>query len=190
VMTNSEQPIVIKKYPTRRLYNTRASAHVTLDDVAAMVKNGDYFIVQDVKTGEDITRLILTQVIFEQEKKIGQNLLPITFLRQLIRFYGDGMQAMVRRYLEISIESLARDQTSFQRQISLGVSALGLFEERARRNIELFERTLLAPLAGLGVTSGGQETPLPKGSKIDQTDDLVQQRHDISDDCADKDTGR
>jgi polyhydroxyalkanoate synthesis repressor PhaR len=95
LMSSSDRPIIIKKYANRRLYNTGSSTYVTLDDLAVMVKNGDEFAVQDAKTGEDITRSVLAQIIFDQEGKEGQNLLPIAFLRQLIQFYGDSMQAMV-----------------------------------------------------------------------------------------------
>src|ERR1051326_7858266 len=91
-MAKSEEPVTIKKYANRRLYNTGTSTYVTLEDLAALVKSGEDFVVYDAKTGEDITRSVLTQIIFEQENKEGQNLLPITFLRQLIRFYGDSMQ--------------------------------------------------------------------------------------------------
>ncbi len=103
-MTKTAEPITIKKYANRRLYNTGTSTYVTLEDLAAMVKTGEDFVVFDAKTGEEITRSVLTQIIFEQENKQGQNLLPITFLRQLIRFYGDSMQMLVPRYLEVSIE--------------------------------------------------------------------------------------
>lgn len=112
-MTNTERPIVIKKYATRRLYNMVTSEHITLDDVAVMAKNGDEFVVLDTVSGEDITRLLLMQVIFEQEKKIGQHLLPTKVLRQLIRFYGDGMQMLVRRYLEMTIEPLVANKKNF-----------------------------------------------------------------------------
>ena len=90
-MAKSEQPTTIKKYANRRLYNTGTSTYVTLEDLAAMVKDGEDFLVYDAKTGDDITRSVLAQIIFEQENKAGQNLLPTTFLRQLIRFYGDSM---------------------------------------------------------------------------------------------------
>ena len=104
-MAKSDEPITIKKYANRRLYNTGTSTYVTLEDLASMVKSGENFVVYDAKTNEDITRSVLTQIIFEQENKEGgQNLLPINFLRQLIRFYGDSMQMMVPRYLEVSIE--------------------------------------------------------------------------------------
>jgi polyhydroxyalkanoate synthesis repressor PhaR len=102
-------PIVIKKYANRRLYNTATSSYVTLDDLSAMVKKGGDFVVYDAKTGEDITRSVLTQIIVEEEQK-GQNLLPISFLRQLISFYGDNMQWLVPRYLEHAMKSFAHNQ--------------------------------------------------------------------------------
>src|ERR1700751_732279 len=117
--TKTAEPVTIKKYANRRLYNTGTSSYVTLEDLAAMVKNGEDFVVYDAKTGEDITRSVLTQIIFEQESKEGQQqLLPIAFLRQLIRFYGDSMQMLVPRYLEASIESLTREQQKFRDQIT------------------------------------------------------------------------
>ena len=117
-MTKTAEPITIKKYANRRLYNTGTSTYVTLEDLAAMVKKGEDFVVYDAKTGEEITRSVLTQIIFEQENKEGQNLLPIAFLRQLIRFYGDSMQMLVPRYLEVSIESLTREQEKFRQQLA------------------------------------------------------------------------
>ena len=95
----SESPVIIKKYANRRLYNTQTSSYVTLDHLAKMVKDGTEFEVRDARTGEDITRSVLTQIIFEEEAK-GQSLLPIQFLRQLIRFYGDSLQAFVPGYLD------------------------------------------------------------------------------------------
>ena len=141
-MAKSEEPVVIKKYANRRLYNTGTSTYVTLEDLAGMVKNGEDFIVYDAKTGEDITRSVLTQIIFEQENKGGQNLLPIAFLRQLIRFYGDSMQMLVPRYLEVSIESLTREQEKFREQMShtFGAGPFAPLEDQVRRNMEMFER--------------------------------------------------
>ena len=142
-MTKSGEPITIKKYANRRLYNTGTSTYVTLEDLATMVKNGEDFVVYDAKTGEDITRAVLAQIIFEQENKEGgQNLLPINFLRQLIRFYGDSMQMLVPRYLEVSLESLTREQEKFRQQMAqtFGVSAFGPLEEQVRRNMEMFEK--------------------------------------------------
>jgi polyhydroxyalkanoate synthesis repressor PhaR len=142
-MAKSDEPVTIKKYANRRLYNTGTSSYVTLEDLATMVKAGEDFVVYDAKTGEDITRSVLAQIIFEQENKEGaQNLLPINFLRQLIRFYGDSMQMLVPRFLEASIESLTREQEKFRQQMTqaLGVTAFGPLEDQVRRNMEMFER--------------------------------------------------
>src|SRR5438552_13698310 len=151
-MAKSDQPITIKKYANRRLYNTGTSTYVTLEDLATMVKAGENFVVYDAKTNEDITRSVLTQIIFEQENKEGgQNLLPINFLRQLIRFYGDSMQMMVPRYLEVSIDSLTQQQSKFRDQVSqaFGMGGFGSMEDQVRRNMEMFERTfaMFAPFA-------------------------------------------
>src|SRR3954449_2840084 len=117
-MAKSDEPVTIKKYANRRLYNTGTSTYVTLEDLASMVKKGSDFTVYDAKSGEDITRSVLAQIIFEQENKEGQNLLPITFLRQLIRFYGDSMQTLVPSYLELSLATLTRDQDKFREQMA------------------------------------------------------------------------
>src|ERR1700754_1200389 len=143
-MAKTDQPTTIKKYANRRLYNTGTSTYVTLEDLATMVKNGEDFLVYDAKTGDDITRSVLAQIIFEQENKAGQNLLPTTFLRQLIRFYGDSMQMLVPRYLEQSIESLTREQEKFRTQMPQAFGAIGAFdplEEQVRLTMEMFERT-------------------------------------------------
>ena len=141
-MAKSDEPITIKKYANRRLYNTGTSTYVTLEDLATMVKEGDDFVVFDAKTGEEITRSVLAQIIFEQENKEGQNLLPINFLRQLIRFYGDSMQMLVPRYLEVSLESLTREQEKFRQQMAqaFGVGSFGPLEDQVRRNMEMFEK--------------------------------------------------
>jgi polyhydroxyalkanoate synthesis repressor PhaR len=150
-MAKPDGPVTIKKYANRRLYNTGTSTYVTLEDLATMVKAGDDFLVHDAKTGEDITRQVLAQIIFEQENKEGQSLLPITFLRQLIRFYGDSMQMLVPRYLEVSIDSLTREQEKFREQIAqaFGGGPFGALEDQVRRNMEMFERTfsLFTPFA-------------------------------------------
>ena len=117
-MATEKQPTVIKKYANRRLYHTGTSTYVTLEDLAGMVRNGEDFVVYDAKSGEDITRSVLTQIIFEQENKEGQNLLPVTFLRQLIRFYGDSLQALVPSYLEFSMENLSREQQKLREQMA------------------------------------------------------------------------
>ncbi|MBV1703378.1 MAG: polyhydroxyalkanoate synthesis repressor PhaR, partial [Hyphomicrobiales bacterium] len=105
-----KSPVMIKKYANRRLYHTGSSSYVTLEDLAAMVKKGEDFVVRDAKSNEDITRSVLTQIIFEQESRAGQNLLPISFLRQLIGFYGDSLQALVPSYLQMSIDRFAGER--------------------------------------------------------------------------------
>src|ERR671921_2340223 len=139
-MAEAKEPITIKKYANRRLYNTGTSTYVTLEDLAVMVKQGEDFVVYDAKTGEDITRSVLAQIIFEQENKEGQNLLPIAFLRQLIRFYGDSMQALVPSYLEFSIDNLTRDQEKLREQMShaFGPGAFQAMQEQVRTNMAWF----------------------------------------------------
>src|SRR5215475_8332374 len=169
-----DEPVTIKKYANRRLYNTGTSTYVTLEDLAAMVKAGEDFVVYDAKTGEDITRSVLAQIIFEQENKEGQNLLPINFLRQLIRFYGDSMQMLVPRYLEVSLESLTREQEKFRQQMAqaFGGTPFGALEEQVRRNMEMFERAfaMFAPFA----RREGQATEpeKPSGGGSGEFDDL------------------
>jgi polyhydroxyalkanoate synthesis repressor PhaR len=147
-MAKESGPITIKKYANRRLYNTDTSSYITLEDLAAIVKKGDDFVVYDAKSGEDITRSVLTQIIFEQEGKNGQSLLPITFLRQLIRFYGDSMQMLVPSYLEFTIGRLVNEQAKFREQFaknfgsSLTAPVFGSIEEQARKNMALFEQAL------------------------------------------------
>jgi polyhydroxyalkanoate synthesis repressor PhaR len=147
-MAKEISPIIIKKYANRRLYNTKTSAYITLDDLAASVKRGEDFVVYDAKTGEDITRSVLTQIIFEQEGKNGQSLLPITFLRQLIRFYGDSMQMLVPSYLEFTIGRFASEQAKFREKIAknfggpLTTPIFESIEEQARKNMALFEQAL------------------------------------------------
>ncbi len=148
-MAKSDGPITIKKYANRRLYNTGTSTYVTLEDLAVMVKSGEDFVVYDAKSGEDITRSVLAQIIFEQENKEGQSMLPINFLRQLIRFYGDSMQTMVPRFLEVSMSSLTKEQEKMREQMAqaFGATGFGSLEEQARRNMEMFERafTMFTP---------------------------------------------
>jgi len=139
----SSKPIIVKKYANRRLYNTAASSYVTLDDLARMIKEGADFVVYDAKTGEDITRSVLTQIIVEQEQK-GQNLLPISFLRQLISFYGDSMQVLVPGYLEQAMVAFARNQEQMRNNLraTFGMFPFGQFEEMGKQNIAMFERAL------------------------------------------------
>ena len=137
-------PVTIKKYANRRLYNTATSSYVTLDDLAKMVKEGGEFVVYDAKTGEDITRSVLTQIIMEEEQK-GTNLLPIPFLRQLISFYGDQMQWLVPRYLEHAMMSFAQNQEQMRKNLQQafgGLFPFGGLEEMGKQNMALFEKTM------------------------------------------------
>ncbi|HUI35045.1 MAG TPA: polyhydroxyalkanoate synthesis repressor PhaR [Stellaceae bacterium] len=145
------KPVVVKKYANRRLYNTATSSYVTLEDLAKMIKGGGDFVVHDAKTNEDITRSVLTQIIVEQEQK-GQNLLPISFLRQLISFYGDSMQFLVPGYLEQAMVAFARNQEQMRNTLraTFGIFPFGQFEEMGKQNMALFEQALkmLSPYGG------------------------------------------
>ncbi|MBP0114484.1 MULTISPECIES: polyhydroxyalkanoate synthesis repressor PhaR [Bradyrhizobium] len=186
-MAKSDQPTTIKKYANRRLYNTGTSTYVTLEDLAAMVKDGEDFLVYDAKTGDDITRSVLAQIIFEQENKAGQNLLPTTFLRQLIRFYGDSMQMVVPKYLEQSIATLTQEQEKFRKQIAntLSGTPFAPLEEQVRRNMELFQQTfsMFKPFAAPRPAATPEPEPdanaeAPKDSNIDE---LRQQMKEMQD---------
>jgi len=140
------EPVVIKKYANRRLYNTDTSTYVTLDDLAAMVKSGRDFVVFDAKSGDDLTHSVLTQIIVDQESRMGgQTLLPIPFLRQLIRFYGDSIERMVPSYLQASLETLAKEQERFRKTFAGAFTPAGAFEayqEQARKNLVMFEQAM------------------------------------------------
>jgi polyhydroxyalkanoate synthesis repressor PhaR len=165
-------PIAIKKYANRRLYHTGTSEYVTLEDLATMVKAGQDFLVSDAKTGEDITRSVLAQIIFEQENK-GQNLLPITFMRQLIRFYGDSMQALVPQYLDFSLGSLISNQQKLREQFTeaLGQTPFALLEEQTRKNMAAFANALrmLTPfgMAAPSIPSSPQAQEPNRSEEID-----------------------
>jgi len=137
-------PVVIKKYANRRLYNTATSSYVTLDHLSQMVKQKTDFVVYDAKTGEDITRPVLTQIIFEEESKGGQTLLPIPFLRQLISFYGDSLQGVVPQYLEMSMTQFARNQEQMRRymQNAFGFNPFQQFESMGKQNMAMFENAM------------------------------------------------
>ena len=141
---NGQSPVRIKKYANRRLYNTATSSYVTLDYLAQMVRNGTEFTVEDAKTGEDITRSVLTQIIVEEESK-GQNMLPINFLRQLISLYGDNLQFLVPRYLEQSMESFSKNQEqmrSYMKDSFGGMFPMDRFEEMSKQNMAFFEQAM------------------------------------------------
>lgn len=149
---NGNSPIIIKKYANRRLYNTATSSYVTLDHLCQMVQDDIDFVVFDAKSGDDITRAVLTQIIVEEEAK-GQNLLPINFLRQLISFYGDSMQWMVPRYLEHMMEAFAQNQDRMRQSMQEtfgGMFPFGNFEEVGKQNMALFESALrmFSPFGG------------------------------------------
>ena len=151
------EQVIIKKYANRRLYNTAASSYVTLDHLSEMVREGTDFIVLDAKTNDDITRSVLTQIIFEQESK-GQNLLPVQFLRRLIRFYGDQMQGFLPPYLEMSMESFSKAQEKMRENMSRAFGAttpMAAFEEQAQRNMAIFQQAMQAwaPFAAGGMTT-------------------------------------
>ncbi len=171
-MAEEKEPVTIKKYANRRLYNTGTSTYVTLEDLAVMVKAGDNFVVFDAKSGEDITRSVLAQIIFEQEAKEGQSLLPIAFLRQLIRFYGDSMQMLVPRFLEQSMQSLTSEQGKFREQLTqaFGVGGFGTLEDQVRRNMEMFEKTfaMFAPFARAQGTKAATDRPQNGNGEMDE----------------------
>jgi polyhydroxyalkanoate synthesis repressor PhaR len=195
-MATEKKPTTIKKYANRRLYDTGTSTYVTLEDLAAMVKRGEDFIVCDAKTGEDITRPVLTQIIFEQEGKDGQGLLPIAFLRQLIRFYGDSMQMLVPSYLEFSIDKLTKEQQKFRDQFT---SALGSgpfteptrqafqsIEEQTRKNMAVFRQalTMFNPFGAVteagNVDLSSQETEDKRTGGAGEVDDLKRQLNELN----------
>ena len=183
--TGTQAPAtIIKKYANRRLYNTGTSTYVTLDDLAEMVKGGEDFQVQDAKSGEDLTRAVLAQIIFDQENR-GTTLLPITVLRQLIRFYDDSMHAVVPSYLEHSINAFVADQekiretmaSSFEGTPIAAITGMGgmstALQDQTRRNMELFQKamanamTVFVPFTGAGNDSA---TGKPDGKPAAKTD--------------------
>jgi len=183
------EPIIIKKYANRRLYNTDSSSYVTLDDLARMVKDGDDFVVKDAKSGEDITHSVLTQIIFEEESK-GETLLPTNFLRQLIAFYGDGLQKVVPDYLESSMAAFSQNQDKFRSFFegnrinpATGGQPLKPFEEMAKQNMAIFEKTMsmFSPFGTSRETKNGEaagqdsDSGPNSGGENDQLSDLQAQ---------------
>jgi len=181
-MANKEDkdPITIKKYANRRLYNTSTSKYVTLDDLAVMVKAGDDFVVVDAKSGDDITRPVLTQIIFEEEAK-GENLLPVSFLRQLIHFYGDSLQSMVPNYLEASMDAFSNNQDRMREYVDSTVGRsmfpFNQWEEMGRQNMAMFERAfqIFTPQAGGGAYGRPEGNPGSSSEGEDKLDDLKTQ---------------
>jgi len=168
LMANDKEPTVIKKYANRRLYHTGTSSYVTLEDLAGLVRSGEDFVVYDAKSGEDITRSVLAQIIFDEESKDGQNLLPIAFLRQLIRFYGDSMQALVPRYLEFSMDNFTQEQSKFREQMAkafggsaFGGNALDAIQAQTRANMQIFTEAfrMFNPFTAAAAAKAGGTTP-------------------------------
>ncbi|QHQ37033.1 polyhydroxyalkanoate synthesis repressor PhaR [Algicella marina] len=173
--------IVIKKYANRRLYNTKKSSYVTLEDLAQMVRDGDDFIVRDAKSGEDITRSVLTQIIFEEEAK-GQTMLPANFLRQLIRLYGDTLQGVVPGYLEASMESFSRNQEQIREQMARtfgAAPAMNNLEAMTRANMEIYQNAIrmFSPFTATGTGPGpeGAEKPAKPEESTTELDELKSQ---------------
>jgi polyhydroxyalkanoate synthesis repressor PhaR len=178
----ADKPVTIKKYANRRLYNQATSKYVTLEHLAQMVKDGVEFVVVDAKTGEDLTRSVLTQIIVEEEAKSGQTLLPINFLRQLIQFYGDSLQSVLPRYLEQSMQVFAKNQDqmrSYMRNAMGGFFPFPGFEEMGRQNMAMFENALSMFTGNAAKDSSpdshGKGGGAPAGGNADQVDDLRRQ---------------
>ena len=177
-----DERVVIKKYANRRLYNTASSSYVTLEHLREMVKVGVDFVVYDAKTNEDITRSVLGQIIFDEEGKGGQNLLPIQFLRQLIGFYGDQMQSFVPSYLEASLDAFTQQQERLRKQMTetFGASqpTYGPFDEQVRQNLALFDRAMkmFSPFAYARPDAGASEpaaTPAAAPAEAEQQDSIA-----------------
>jgi polyhydroxyalkanoate synthesis repressor PhaR len=167
---SSDDPVVIKKYANRRLYNTATSSYVTLDYLSEMVKAGQDFVVYDAKTNDDITHSVLTQIIFEEETK-GHNLLPIQFLRQLIKFYGDNLQAFVPSYLEMSMDAFSNNQDKMRARMrdTFGAApGFQMFEEMARQNMALFDQAMkmFSPMGGFYQQAQRAAAPEESGAEI------------------------
>jgi len=186
-MANASIPITIKKYANRRLYNTGTSAYVTLADLAKMVKAGEDFVVYDAKTNDDITRSVLTQIIFEQEGVEGQSLLPIAFLRQVIRFYGDSVQALLPSYLEYSIDRFTGEQAKMRETMSRSIdpaafptAPFGALQEMTRQNFAAFNKALgmFAPFTAGAPPTAPKE---PVGDLDDLRDQLAQMKRRLDD---------
>ena len=177
-------PVVkIKKYANRRLYNTATSSYVTLENLCQMVKDGQDFLVEDAKTGEDITRGVLTQIIFEEESKGGQQLLPIGFLRRLISFYGDSLQTLVPSYLEISMSSFQRNQDQMRQYMAESFGEMFPFrsiEEMGRQNMQMFQRamTMFNPFVA-GLTDDKAGTATDKAGEPVEVDALKKQMEEL-----------
>ncbi len=156
-----KEAVVIKKYANRRLYNTETSTYVTLEDLAKMVRSDRDFVVYDAKNGDDLTHAVLTQIIVEQEGREGaQTLLPIPFLRQLIRFYDDSIARMVPSYLQFSLEHLVKEQSRFREQLATAftnpTAAFEFYQSQARQNMAMFEQAM-SMWSSFGAAAAGKK---------------------------------
>lgn len=169
--SNLEEPIIIKKYANRRLYDTSSSSYVTLEHLSTLVREGKDFVVQDAKTGEDLTRSVLTQIIFEQENK-GGNALPLNFLRQVIRFYGDSVSQALPPYLDMAMNNFTRNQERWRTLMAGGSTAnpMAMFEDQARRNFEMFERSMNMFTAGTPMRPKAEDDDEPLQSSARKAD--------------------
>ena len=165
---NEAEPVIIKKYANRRLYNTETSSYITLDLLSQMTREGREFVVVDAKTGEDITHNVLTQIIMEEEQR-GKNMLPVNFLRQLIAMYGDSMQSMVPQYLEASMDAFRKNQMQFQEAMK-GAFGGGPLAEIAKRNMQMFEAAASA-FGGVPGMPGTSPTPSPTPAASEESKD-------------------
>ena len=188
--SEKKEAVVIKKYANRRLYNTETSTYVTLEDLATMVRSDRDFVVYDAKTGDDLTHSVLTQIIVEQENRQGgQTLLPVPFLRQLIRFYDDSIGRMVPGYLQFSLENLAKEQEKFRalfaNAFSNPAAAFEAYQDQARKNMAMFEQALSmwTPFTGLpgGPKRGEQAGKGEKGGTKPAASGKTEATDDISD---------
>ena len=182
-MTNAATPITIKKYANRRLYNTASSAYVTLADLAKMVKQGEDFVVFDAKTNEEITRSVLTQIIFEQEGVEGQSVLPIAFLRQVIRFYGDSVQALLPSYLEYSIERFSGEHHKMRESMSRTLDPSGYSTASFNALQDLTRQNLAAFTKALGMFSpfpAGTQPPAAPAALKDSSSEIGELRDQLS----------
>ncbi len=187
-------PIIIKKYANRRLYNTQSSSYVTLEHLAQMVRDGTEFEVRDARSGDDITRSVLAQIIFDEENK-GQHLLPIQFLRQLIRFYGDSLQAYLPSYLEMSMENFTRNQEDMRQKFTdafsgrLNFKDLGVkdLEAMTQKNLQMFEQAMrmFTPFGGAGMPPSSNMGAAPQPAAASPNDGARDQEiRDLKDQLA------
>ena len=164
---DGSKPVIIKKYANRRLYDTETSSYITLELLSQMTREGRDFVVVDAKTGEDITHNVLTQIIMEEEQR-GENMLPVSFLRQLISLYGNSMQSLVPQYLEASMDAFRKNQMQFQQALE-GAFSGGPFAEIAKRNMDMFN----VAASAFKKPGGGSSTPAPAPAPSEDAGDVA-----------------